>query len=149
MVITIYREKMQGKFTPKNPGKYLGNPTNIIYRSKWEFDLMRLLDSNPDVVCWGSEEVVIPYRSPLDNRIHRYFTDFIMKNKKGEVYIIEVKPFKQTQPPVKPSRQTKRFVEEVKTYAVNQAKWKAADEYCKDKNYKFIIMTENEIYGKK
>lgn len=139
---------MKGKFTPKNPDKYLGNPTNIIYRSKWEFDLMRLLDINADVVCWGSEELVIPYRSPLDNRIHRYFTDFIMKNKKGEVFVIEVKPFKQTQQPEKPKRQTQRFVEEVKTYAVNQAKWKAATEYCKDRNYQFIIMTEKELYGK-
>lgn len=111
-------------------------------------DLMRLLDSNPDVVCWGSEELVIPYVSPLDGKYHRYFTDFIMKNKKGEVFVIEVKPYKQTQQPEKPKRQTRRFIEEVKTYAVNQAKWKAATEYCKDRNYQFIIMTEKELYGK-
>jgi hypothetical protein len=139
---------MKGKFTPKNPSKYLGNPTNIIWRSKWEMDLMRLLDSNPDVVCWGSEELVIPYVSPLDGKYHRYFTDFIMKNKKGEVFVIEVKPYKQTQQPEKPKRQTRRFIEEIKTYAVNQAKWKAATEYCKDRNYQFIIMTEKELYGK-
>ena len=139
---------MQGKFQPLNPSKYMGNPTNIVFRSKWELDVMRLLDNNSEVVGWGSEEVVIPYRSPLDGRVHRYFTDMIVKNKNGEVIIIEIKPYQQTQQPVPPKKQTKRFINEVTTYVVNQAKWKAAEEYCNSKGWKFIIMTEKEIYGK-
>jgi len=147
-VSIIYSEKMQGKFQPLNPSKYMGNPTNIVFRSSWELAVMRLLDNNPEVVGWGSEEVVIPYRSPLDGRVHRYFTDMIVKNKNGEVIIIEIKPYQQTQQPVPPKKQTKRFINEVTTYVVNQAKWKAAEEYCNTKGWKFMILTEKEIYGK-
>lgn len=142
----------QGKFKPKNPQKYLGDPTNIIYRSGWELRLMRFLDSNPNVLEWGSEEVIIPYISPIDNRPHRYFTDFIVKqiNKSGkkETLILEVKPKAQTRPPEKKSRVTKRYINEVKTWGVNQAKWKAATEFCKDRGWAFRLITEDDIFGK-
>jgi hypothetical protein len=139
---------MKGKFQPKNPSKYLGNPTNIIYRSKWELDLMIYFDKNDDIVGWGSEELIVPYRSPADNKIHRYFPDFIVKNKKNQTIVIEVKPYQQTQQPKAPKQKNKAFVNEVLTYAINQAKWKAADDYCKDRGYRFQILTEKEIYGK-
>jgi hypothetical protein len=139
----------QGRFKPKNPKKYLGDPTNIIYRSGWELKFMRFCDSHPNVIQWGSEEVVIPYISPIDGKVHRYFTDFIVKQLntmgKKETLIIEVKPKAQTRPPEKKSRVTKRYLTEVKTWGVNQAKWKAANEFCKDRGWKFKIVTETDL----
>jgi hypothetical protein len=139
----------KGVYKPLNPSKYLGDPMNIIYRSSWERQCMLFFDRNKDIIKWGSEEIVIPYRSPLDNKLHRYFVDFVIKVKtadgKLETHLIEVKPFKQTKPPVVQKRKTKRYVNEVTTYLVNQAKWKAANDYCKDRLWKFQIITENEL----
>lgn len=139
---------MQGKYKPKNPDKYIGNPTEIIYRSSWELHLMMFLDSNPEVLGWGSEEVVIPYRSPLDGRVHRYFPDMIVKKKNGEVILIEVKPYHQTQEPKTKNKKSKAFINEATTYVVNQAKWNAAKHFCDARGWKFQIMTEKELYGK-
>ena len=128
----------KGYFKPKNPGKYKGNPTNIIYRSSWELKLMSYLDTHQDVIQWSSEEFCIPYRSPVDNRIHRYFPDFYVKkkNKNGEieVVVIEVKPLAQTKEPKKPAKVTKRYINEVYTWGINSAKWRAAKEFCEDRN---------------
>ncbi len=139
----------KGYFKPKNPQKYKGDPTNIIYRSRWELKLMNYLDNHKDVVEWSSEEFCIPYRSPVDNRIHRYFPDFYVKkiNKDGvtEVAIIEVKPAAQTRPPEKPAKMTKRYINEVYTWGVNEAKWKAATEFCADRKWSFHIFTEKEL----
>ena len=89
-----------GKFTPKNPQKYKGDPKNIIYRSSWEVKVMKYLDDHPGVIWWGSEELVIPYWSPVDNKKHRYFPDFVakIKQKNGMIktFVIEVKPEAQT-----------------------------------------------------
>ena len=139
---------MKGRFQPKNPKKYLGNPTNIIYRSSWELHLMMFLDSNNDVIGWGSEEVVIPYISPMDNRMHRYFPDMVVKKKNNEIILIEVKPYQQTQEPKVPQKRTRTFLNEAATYLINQAKWKAAREYCADRKWTFQIITEKELYGK-
>lgn len=139
----------KGKFRPKYPAKYIGDPTNVIYRSLWELRLMRYFDQHPSVLSWGSEEIVIPYRSPVDNRIHRYFPDFIVKMREatGSVttLIIEVKPAAQTKEPVKKTEKSRRYINEVLTYGVNQAKWKAAEEFCADRNWKFKVMTEHDI----
>ena len=139
----------KGYFKPKNPQKYNGNPTNIVYRSLWELKFMMYLDGHKDIVKWGSEEVVIPYRSPIDNKIHRYFTDFVItkinKNGKKETIIVEIKPSNQTIPPKKPEKLTKRYLTEVKTWGINEAKWKAANEYCKDRGWSFHIFTEKEL----
>jgi hypothetical protein len=139
----------KGFFKPKNPQKYRGDPTNIIYRSGWELKLMLYLDEHKDVINWGSEELIIPYRSPIDGKVHRYFPDFIVTkiNKQGlkETAIIEVKPKKQTVPPQKQSKVTKRYLTEVKTWGVNEAKWKAATEFCKDRGWSFHIFTEKEL----
>ena len=106
-------------------------------------------DLNENILEWGSEEIAIPYRSPIDNKVHRYFPDFYVKLKEttGKIkkYIIEVKPKKQLKPPKKPKRQTKGYLYEMKTYAVNQAKWKAAKEFCEDRRIEFKIITEVEL----
>lgn len=141
----------QGKFKPKNPLKYKGNPTNIIYRSFWEFKLMKYLDAHPEVLSWASEEHIIPYRSPIDNKFHRYFPDFWVKklnNGIEEICLIEVKPLEQTKAPKRfegKGKPTRRYLQEVMTYGVNAAKWKAAEEYCLDRGWKFYIMTEKEL----
>jgi len=138
-----------GRFTPKNPQKYVGDPKNIIYRSSWEAKVMDYLDRNPDIVSWNSEETVIPYKSPVDGKWHRYFPDFLVKSKtkdgKFKTLMIEVKPKKQTLPPEPRKRITKQYITEVSTYGVNQAKWKAAVEYCADRNWEFMLMTEDHL----
>lgn len=139
----------KGTFKPKNPSKYRGNPTNIIYRSLWEMRLMTYLDTHPDVLEWASEEFSIPYKSPLDGRIHRYFPDFWIKQRTPagtlDIKVIEVKPAAQTKPPEVKTKKTKRYVTEVMTWGVNEAKWRAATAFCKDKGWKFVIMTEKEL----
>lgn len=135
----------KGRFKPKNPSKYKGDPTNIIYRSSWELKLMSYLDSHAEVVQWASEEFCIPYRSPVDQRVHRYFPDFWMKRADGKVTVIEVKPAVQTKEPKKQARVTKRYIQEVMEYGKNQAKWKAAREFCADRGWEFQIMTEHQL----
>tara|TARA_B100000700_G_scaffold110215_1_gene124197 strand:- start:275 stop:715 length:441 start_codon:yes stop_codon:yes gene_type:complete len=139
-----------GKYFPRHPKKYKGNPTNIVYRSSWEKKFMNWCDLTESVSEWQSEEFFIPYRSPIDGRVHRYFPDFFVKykdnNGKKRVLVIEVKPKKETKmPTTNPKRRTKSWAYSVRTYAVNQAKWKAAKEFCKDNNYEFKIMTEHEL----
>lgn len=141
----------KGRFSPANPKKYKGDPTNIIYRSLWELKFMKYLDTNPNVLLWQSEEVAIPYLSPVDGRYHRYFPDFIVKVKKKDgstsVMMVEVKPKHQTQEPKKQSRKTKKYLTEVMTWGVNQAKWKAAGEYCLDRGWEFKLITEDHLFG--
>jgi hypothetical protein len=142
-------ESIKSRYYPEYPNKYKGNPNNIICRSSWERKFCRWCDLNENVLEWGSEEFWIPYKSPVDNRVHRYFPDFIIKvrEKTGELktYVIEVKPKRQTIPPKQKARVTKSYINEVKTYAVNQAKWKAADEFCKDRLIEFKVITEDEL----
>jgi len=139
----------QGKYRPSNTKKYRGNPTNIIYRSLWERKFMVYCDKNENIIEWGSEEIAIPYRSPLDNRIHRYFPDFYIKykdaNGKIKRSLIEVKPFRQTQQPPILEKKTKGYIYEVAEYAKNQAKWQAAKEFCDDRRWEFKIFTEKEL----
>lgn len=143
----------KGKFLPLNPDKYVGNYQNIIYRSSWELKAMKYFDMNPSIISWASEELFIPYFSPVDNKQHRYFPDFLIKVKKKngdmETYLIEVKPENQTIQPQKKNRKSKRYLNESITFAVNQAKWKAADIFCQKNGWKFIILTERELGLKK
>jgi hypothetical protein len=142
-------ESIKSKYRPVFPNKYKGNPNNIICRSTWERKFCRWCDLNENILEWGSEEFWIPYRSPIDKRVHRYFPDFYIKVKEsnGEIksYVVEVKPKKQTVPPKQPSRVTKSYIHEVKTYVVNQAKWEAATEFCKDRLLEFKVITEDEL----
>lgn len=143
-------KSIKSKFKPKNPKKYIGDPTNIICRSSWERKVCIYLDENTNILEWRSEEIAIPYISPLDNRYHRYFPDFIIKAKlpdgKTQTMMIEVKPKQQTKEPQKKKRITKAYITEVTTWGVNQAKWKAAEEYCLDRGWIFKILTEDEIF---
>ena len=138
-----------GLFKPKHPEKYVGDPNNIVYRSSWEVRVMRWLDENPNIITWASEELHIPYKSPIDNRFHRYFPDFIVKMKtregKQKTMMLEVKPKKQTRPPEIPKRKSKHFITEVTTWGVNQAKWKAAKEFCLDRGWEFQLITEDHL----
>lgn len=139
----------KGYFKPRNPSKYSGDPTTIIYRSSWELKLMRYLDSHSDVIKWASEEFSIPYVSPIDGKVHRYFPDFLVKKRSPskviETLVIEVKPKIQTTPPTVQKKATKRYLREVYTWGVNSAKWSAAKRYCDSREWKFVIMTEDEL----
>lgn len=137
----------QGFFKPKNPKKYRGNPSNIVYRSFLEFRVMRYFDNTKEILEWFSEELAIPYVSPKDNRIHRYFPDFYckIKTKDGiKEYLIEVKPYEQTKVPKK-GKSERRYINEILTYTVNEAKWNAAKTYCDKKNWIFKVITEKDI----
>lgn len=145
----IYTKTYKGKFRTKNPNKYRGDISNIVYRSLWELRFMKWCDTNPSVEEWGSETVIVPYISPIDRKVHRYFVDFYVKikNKHGQLqkYLIEIKPERFTKPPAIPQRKTKKFIDEVFQYGVNEAKWKAAFEFCEDRNMKFMVLTEKDL----
>ena len=140
----------KGKFKPKHPSKYKGDPTNIIYRSLWERRLMSYLDDHKDILQWSSEEFCIVYRSPVDSRLHRYFPDFWVKkrdmNGKINISVIEVKPKAQCKRPVKDPKHPRRYLKQVKTFAINEAKWEAATDFCKDRRWQFQIMTEDNLF---
>lgn len=140
-----------GKYIPINPQKYRGDITNIQYRSSYEMRFMRWCDLNENVLEWGSEEVIIPYISPKDNKSHRYFVDFYIKikNKDGMIkkYLIEVKPFRFTQEPKIPKRKTQNFINEVIQWSVNNAKWAAARQASKRMGWEFMLITEKDLSG--
>jgi|TARA_Y100000004_G_scaffold122476_1_gene137721 hypothetical protein len=139
----------KGKYQPSYPKKYKGDHNNIIYRSLWERKFMVYCDKNENILEWGSEEVVVPYRSPIDNRYHRYFPDFYIKVREstGKItkMIVEIKPYKQCIEPKVQKKKTKGYIYEVMEYAKNQAKWNAAKEWCLDRGYEFKVLTENEL----
>jgi hypothetical protein len=140
----------KGKFKPHYPDKYKGDPNNIVYRSLWELRFMRYLDQHPGVLEWASEEIIIPYFSPVDKKIHRYFPDFWVRTKAADgtinTMIIEIKPDIQTRQPINKSEKiSRRYINELKTYGVNTAKWKAAESYCADRKWQFKVMTEKEL----
>jgi len=143
----------KGLFTPQNPEKYRGDTTRIIYRSLWEKRFMKYCDNHDQILVWASEEIAIPYKSPVDGKIHRYYPDFLIKyrNKDGKVEtrLIEIKPAKQTKPPkkklTKRGKPTIAFLREAQTYSVNEAKWKSAKEFCADRKWTFHILTEHEL----
>ena len=151
--MTLQGKFYQGKFRPKNPSKYKGDYTNIVYRSSWECRFMSYIDRHPHVTKWSSEEIIVPYRSCVDGKMHRYFPDFYveMTNALGkrEKLLIEIKPYKETIPPkvqeTKRKKPTQKYLREVKTYGTNSSKWKAAEEFCKDRGWKFVIMTEKDL----
>jgi hypothetical protein len=134
----------KGMYKVKNPAKYTGDHTNVIYRSLWERNVFRWCDDNPQILKWSSEEVVVPYYYDLDKKYHRYFVDLKFTTDQG-TFLIEIKPKNQTVPPKKPKRQTARYLNEAASYIKNQCKWKAAETYAKDRGWKFVVWTEDEI----
>ena len=142
---TDNKKYKQGKFRPRFPQKYKGDPTNIIYRSSYELKFMNYCDLNESVREWRSEEFFIPYVSPIDNKVHRYFPDFFIKYKE-RIILVEIKPQKDLKMPEQnPKKRTKSWAYRVKTWAINQAKWKAAKEFCEDRMWEFKIFTEKEL----
>lgn len=137
-----------GKYRVKDRSKYSGDASSVVYRSLWEKSCMMYFDTSEQVRSWSSEEVVIPYLYDVDKRYHRYFMDFKVKWANGTVSLIEVKPFKETGPPVKVNVRNKRYMTEALTYVKNMNKWNAASEYAADRGWKFEIWTENELYDK-
>ena len=139
----------KGRYTPTKPKKYKGDPRNIVYRSLWERKFMVYCDTSDAIIEWGSEEIIIPYLSPKDGRIHRYFPDFYIKVKQADgtikKMVIEVKPKVQCSPPKEPKRRTRRWMNEVITYSVNDAKWKYATEWCTDNGMEFKILNEDHL----
>jgi len=135
----------RGRYTPKNKDKYAGDPAGVVYRSLWERNTFRWLDANPDVIAWGSEEIVVPYVCGTDNKVHRYFVDLFFKTKDGKMYLIEIKPKKELTPPKNPGKKTRKYIRESLTYIKNQSKWKAANEYALDHNMVFQVWTEDTL----
>ena len=139
----------KGRYTPKNPKKYKGDYRNIVYRSLWERKFMVYCDNSDNILEWGSEEIIIPYLSPWDGKLHRYFPDFYIKVKQSDgnlkKFIIEVKPKKQTKPPKPVERKTKRWINEVRTFGINEAKWKYASKWCNNNDMEFKILTEDDL----
>lgn len=139
----------KGKFIPKNPNKYRGDFNNIIYRSSWEYKCMKKFDMSEKIIKWSSEEISIPYRSPVDNKIHKYFPDFWVKLNDGREILIEVKPNYQVKPPEKKKKITKKYINEVTTWGINEAKWNAAKLFCKQRGWSFLIQDEYDLGIKK
>jgi len=138
---------LQGLFKPNHPQKYRGDLTNIVYRSSWECAFMCRLDKDPNIIEWSSEETIIPYVSPVDGEFHRYFVDFQFRTADGKTHLVEIKPASQTRQPKNPKtkKATKRFMGEIQTYAVNMAKWRAANEFCEERGWDFKVLTENDL----
>ena len=138
---------MKGFFKPNNPKKYLGNPKTIVYRSSYELKAMKYFDSHPEVIKWASEEIKIPYISPVDNRRHTYYPDLWAELNSGRKILIEIKPFYKLSPPVisQGKRVKKSIINEVIDYGVNQAKWEAARAFCEEHKWEFLVMTEREL----
>lgn len=148
--MAVYGKNVQqGKWFPSHPEKYVGDVNSITSRSSWERKFFVWLDLNPDVIRWNSEEIVIPYFDPVQNKMRRYFVDFWaeIRDKNGVIrkFLIEIKPDKFTKPPETPKKKTKRYVEEVMQYATNCAKWEAANKVCKENDVQFLILTENHL----
>ena len=143
-----YSKFKQGIYKPVHREKYRGAKLPE-YRSSWELKFFQWCDRNVNILEWSSESVIVPYVSPVDKRVHRYFVDsniLLREDDNIKRYLVEIKPSQQTKPPVNSSRKKKSTViYENVMYAVNQAKWAAAEKYAKKKNMEFIILTENEL----
>lgn len=144
----------KGYYNPQNPKKYVGDGTNIRYRSLWERRFMVYCDTNTKIIKWGSEEVVVPYRSPIDGKVHKYYVDFIIESVDAlgvkKVSIIEIKPKKQCHPPKQREKSTKKqkstYIYEAATFAVNQEKWDAARAFATERGWEFVVLTEDDIF---
>jgi hypothetical protein len=134
----------RARFIPRFPEKYVGDVGNIWCRSSWEVTVCKFFDSRSDVIRWGSEELVIPYLSPLDSKVHRYFPDFFVeyydKDRNVIREIVEVKPLHESEEAFAKSDRSKDAL------VVNEAKWKSAAIYCEQRGMKFRVITEHSIF---
>ncbi len=145
-MLNIYAMAYRGKYRPVNPRKYNGNIDDIVFRSLWERKFMVHLDLSSSIIKWSSESIVVPYTSPVDGKRHRYFTDFWLRVKEIDGTIkeklIEIKPFAQCYAPKVRKRKTTKYIREVRTYGVNQAKWAAAQDFADLNKMEFMVLTE-------
>jgi hypothetical protein len=144
----LARKYHQGLFRPIHPEKYVGDAGNIVFRSSWELRVMSKLDRTPEILRWSSEEICIPYFDPSSGRKRRYFPDFVILAQRKDrrvTMMIEVKPESQTQKPVRGRKRQKTFVNEATTYVTNTAKWEAAREFCRKKDWEFRVVTERDL----
>jgi hypothetical protein len=136
-------------FTPMNKDKYRGE-IPIIVRSSWEHNFCKWCDLNNSVLLWSSESLAIQYYDEIKKKNRRYYPDFIMviKDKEGKekVYVVEIKPWTQTQPPIRGNKKESTFLNEVATYQTNLTKWNAAEKYCKQHGHFFKILTERDLF---
>jgi len=135
----------QGRFKPSNPHKYVGDTRNIIYRSSWELQALKWCDRHDSVVKYSSEEIIIPYISPADGKMHRYFPDLFIETSEGKRILVEIKPRKQTERPATQGKAKRQQLSEAVRYAVNQAKWQAASQYAHKKGWIFAVWTEHTL----
>ena len=135
----------KGKYTIKHKDKYLGDPTKVVYRSLWERQTFKWCEKSPKVKKWNSEEIVVPYKCKTDNKLHRYYVDLLVELENKQIILVEIKPKKETTPPKKPKRKSKKYLKEVLTYVKNQNKWEAASEYADSKGWKFQVWTEDTL----
>lgn len=129
----------------RNPEKYVGDVNKVFYRSRIEMLYHKWLDTHPEVEFWNAEETVVPYISPIDLRPHRYFPDLLIKFKNGQTVMVELKHSTDLKEPIPPKKRTPRYINECKTWEVNQAKWRAAEIYCEERGWKFKVMSEREL----
>lgn len=132
------------KYIPQNPEKYIGDVSNIVCRSLWERNICKFCDINESIIKWSSEEIVIPYLSPIDKKQHNYYPDFLIqfKNHEGlKTWMVEVKPKKQTILKENASKQEKMI------WIINNAKWEAAKRFCDKNKMEFKVITEKEIFA--
>lgn len=148
----------KGKYTPTNTSKYRGDSTNIIYRSLLERRFMVYCDTNATVKWWASEELYIPYVSPIDGKWHRYFVDFVIgiadASGQEQTIMVEIKPYRQCKAPKvrifegkvdRRKRDYRDYVRSVKDWGINSAKWAAANQYCKERGWVFKIITDKDL----
>jgi hypothetical protein len=133
-----------GKYKVKDPSRYKGDHTNVVYRSMWERQCFAWCESNSEIKEWSSEEIVVPYYYEVDKKYHRYFIDLRITFNNGKTILVEIKPEKETAPPKRPDK-TKRYLNEALTYVKNQNKWQAANEFAKDRGWEFQIWTEKTL----
>lgn len=137
--------KNKGKYFPQNPQKYRGKVDGIIFRSMLEFKTFLWADRNSAVEYWSSEEVVVPYICKTDGKKHRYFIDLVVKFKSGKLFWIEIKPEKETLPPVRKNQRQKTYLQEVLTFSKNASKWEYAEVEAKRHGAIFQIWTEKTL----
>lgn len=148
MIIKRKWTKNCKEFIPRNSEKYIGKYP-IITRSGWEYKFCQWLDANPDILCWSSESVSIRYIDPITRRSRRYYPDFFMETAEGGRFIVEIKPYKETIPPKRTRRKSKKTImTEDRNYSRNQAKFRAAENFCRKMGYTFKVITEKELFGK-
>lgn len=143
---TTTNSKKNPRYIPKYPEKYVGDVTKIICRSSWETRFCQFCDLNPNILEWASEEIAIPYIKPHPTKraVHRYYPDFYIKtkNKQGliEQFIIELKPHKEA------VLKKKSTLYDRIAIMINEAKWKAAVQFCEAHNMKFKVITEKTLF---